>query len=167
MPSSESPALGFARQFKSKACSVELTAPTKEGCLAELAQLLVISGGVAARQSGALQAAFLERERIATTGVGAGVAVPHVKLAGIERTALAFAVHKRGVPWAAVDGEPAHLFFAVVRPAVASDLHDPRRHLELMQWIAKLARVQDFRRFALAAESRTELFELLEEAARA
>ncbi|HUR26797.1 MAG TPA: PTS sugar transporter subunit IIA [Planctomycetota bacterium] len=167
MPSSESPALGFARQFKSKACSVSLEASTKEGCLSELAELLVSSGGVPARQSSALEAAFLERERMATTGVGSGVAIPHVKLAGIERTALAFAVHKQGVPWAAVDGEPAHLFFAVVRPAAASELHDPRRHLELMQWIAKLARVRDFRRFALAAANKTELFELLEEAARA
>jgi mannitol/fructose-specific phosphotransferase system IIA component (Ntr-type) len=167
MPSSESPALGFARQFKSKACSVSLGASTKEECLSELAQLLVSSGGVPARLSAALETAFFERERIATTGVGSGVAIPHVKLVGLEKTALAFAVHRQGVSWAAVDGEPAHLFFAVVRPAVESELHDPRRHLELMQWIANLARVRDFRRFALAAGTKTELHELLEEAARA
>jgi mannitol/fructose-specific phosphotransferase system IIA component (Ntr-type) len=151
--------------FKPKACSVSLEAPSKEACLAELAQLLVASGGLTARQAPALETAFLERERIATTGVGAGVAIPHVKLAGLEKTAVAFAVHKRGVEWAAVDGEPVHLFFAVVRPAAVGATHDPRRHLELMQWIAGLARAKDFCRFALAAQSKSELLELLEEAA--
>src|SRR6185436_1750635 len=123
--------------------------------LAELAQLLVVSGGVTARQVSALEAAFQERERIATTGVGANVAIPHVKLEGLEKTALAFAVHKQGVDWAAVDGEPVHLFFVVVRPAAASEFHDPRRHLELMHWIASLARAKDFCRFALAAQTKT------------
>ncbi len=157
----------FAKQFKSKACSVALEATTKEGCLSELAGLLVTSGQVAQRLLGALETALLERERIASTGVGAGVAIPHVKLAGLEKTALAIAVHKQGIEWAAVDAEPAHLFFVVVRPAAASELHDPRRHLELMQWIAHLAREKDFCRFALAAQSRAELLDLLEEVAQA
>ncbi|MEO6708355.1 MAG: PTS sugar transporter subunit IIA [Planctomycetota bacterium] len=167
MLSPERAAVGFARQFKSKACSVALEAASKEATLTELAGLLIASGQVPARLKGALEAAFLERERIASTGLGAAVAIPHVKLAGLEKTALAFAVHKGGVEWASVDGEPAHLFFVVVRPAAASELHDPRRHLELMQWIATLARAKDFRRFALAAQTKAELLELLEEAAQA
>ena len=157
----------FAKQFKSKACSVSLEASTKTECLAELAGLLVVAGQLLPRQVPALEAAFLERERIASTGVGAHVAIPHVKLAGLEKTLLAFAVHKRGVEWAAIDGELVHLFFVVVRPASASEHHDPRRHLELMQWISSLARAKDFRRFALAAQSKGELLELLEEAAQA
>ena len=157
----------FAKQFKSKACSVSLEAPTKESCLEELAALLVASGQVSKAQLPALVAAFQERERIATTGVGAAVAIPHVKLAGLEKTALAFAVHKQGVEWAAVDAEPAHLFFVVVRPLGASDSHDPRKHLELMQWIASLARAKDFCRFALAAQNKAELLALLEEVAQA
>jgi mannitol/fructose-specific phosphotransferase system IIA component (Ntr-type) len=165
MLSPERISVGLAKRFKSKACSVSLEASTKEGCLRELAQLLVDSGQLQARQVPALEAAFLERERVASTGVGAGVAIPHVKLAGLKETALAFGLHKKGVQWAAVDGEPAHLFFAVVRPAAASELHDPKQHLELIQWIAQLARAKDFCRFALAAQTRTELADLLREMA--
>lgn len=157
--------VGLAKKFKSKACSVSLEAATKDACLGELTQLLVESGGILPQQVKALEAAFLERERLASTGVGAGVAIPHVKLAGLKETALAFAVHKSGVEWAAVDGEPAHIFFAIVRPAEASETHDPKRHLELMQWIASLARAKDFCRFALAARTRTELADLLREMA--
>ncbi len=165
MQSPERIGVGLARKLKSKSCSVSLAAATKEACLGELAQLLVESGGLLPRQLEALHAAFLERERLASTGVGAGVAIPHVKLEGLKETALVFGVHKAGVEWAAVDGEPAHLFFAVVRPAAASELHDPKRHLELMQWIAHLARAKDFCRFALAARTRTELSDLMREMA--
>jgi len=156
-----------AKLFKPKACSVSLCAPTKEGCFAELSALLVASGQLQASQTRALESAFLERERLASTGVGAGVAIPHVQLAGLESTALSFAVHKSGVEWASVDGEPAHLFFAVVRPSGPSAHHDPRQHLELMQWIARLSRAKDFRRFALAARTKAELLDLLKEVAQA
>src|SRR5687768_17085108 len=98
--------MSFANSFKPKACSVSLNAATKEGCLEELARLLVSSGQVEAAKQRALELAFLERERHASTGVGSGVAIPHVQLAGQRETAVAFAVHRAGVPWAAVDGEP-------------------------------------------------------------
>jgi PTS system fructose-specific IIC component len=90
-----------------------------------------------------------------------------VQLAGIGEAALAFAVHKGGVDWASVDGEPAHIFFAIVRPTQAGELHDPKRHLELMQWIASLARAKDFCRFAQAARTKAELVDLLKEVAQA
>ncbi len=167
MLSPERTRIDFSQQYKPAACSVSLSAGTKEECLRELAQLLVDAEQLPKRQVAPLQAAFLERERVASTGVGAGVAIPHVKLGAVKETVLGFGVHKKGVEWSAVDGEPAHIFFVVVRPAAASGLHDPRRHLELMQWIAHLARVQDFRRFALAAQSGKELVELLREMAQA
>lgn len=153
----------FARRFQLEACSVSLAGATKEECLRELAGLLAQSGQVDERLLPALHAEFLARERLASTGIGGGVAIPHVKLAGQRTVALALAVHRPGVAWAAVDGDPAHIFFAVVRPAGASAVHDPKRHLELLHWIARLARASDFRRFALAAATRAELLELLAE----
>lgn len=157
--------MSFAKRFPSKACSVSLQALHKEACLAELAALLIESGQVERRLARPLEQAFLERERLASTGVGSGVAIPHVKLAGLDQTALAFAVHKQGVDWASVDGEPAHIFFAVVRPAGPTDRHDPARHLEMMQWIARIARGRDFCRFAMAARTKAELLDLLAEVA--
>ncbi|MBK8178482.1 MAG: PTS sugar transporter subunit IIA [Planctomycetes bacterium] len=124
---------------------------------------IAASKSITTQQVRPLHAQFLARERLASTGVGAGVAIPHVKLEGLKETALAFAVHPAGVEWAALDGEVVHLVFAVVRPAESGEFHDPKRHLELMQWIAHLSRAPDFRRFALAAASPKVLHELLSE----
>jgi mannitol/fructose-specific phosphotransferase system IIA component (Ntr-type) len=163
MPTPVRSAQGFAGRFKLEATSLSLSASTKEDTLREVADLIASSGQIAARQVRPLHVQFLARERLASTGVGAGVAIPHVKLEGLRETALAFAVHPTGVEWAALDGDPVHLVFAVVRPVEAGALHDPKRHLELMQWIAHLARAKDFRRFALAARSTQELLDLLRE----
>ena len=161
MPTPIRAASGFARRFPLEALSVSLAVTTQEETFPELAKLLVRSGQITARQTKPLIAQFAAREKLASTGVGAGVAIPHVKLEGLRATALAMAVLPGGVPWSAVDGDPVQIVFAVVRPAEAGPAHDPKRHLELMQWIAGLARARDFRRFALAARTAEELSELL------
>jgi mannitol/fructose-specific phosphotransferase system IIA component (Ntr-type) len=106
---------------------------------------------------------LIERETVATTGVGHNIAIPHVKLAGLEQAVASLCVHPAGVEWAAVDGEPVHVLFTVLRPDKAGNLHDPERHLEMMRWVARLARERDFRQFALQVRTRTELVDLLKE----
>jgi mannitol/fructose-specific phosphotransferase system IIA component (Ntr-type) len=153
----------FWKQFKPKLCSVDLCGATKDATLAEIVELLAKGGGLsAAARAGALRA-LLERERLGSTGVGLHVAVPHVKLRGLDRALCSLAVHRAGVEWQALDGAPVHVVFTVLRPEQPSDSHDPERHLELMRWIARLARDGDFRRFAQQVRTKTELLGLLEE----
>ena len=68
-----------------------------------------------------------------------------------------------GVEWSAVDGAPVNIVFTILRPDRPTDRHDPTKHLEMMQWIARLSRDADFRSFALRVSSSAELVELLEE----
>ena len=121
------------------------------------------AGAITESQTEAVLEALREREGLASTGIGQNVAIPHVKVAGIDQAVLSLCAHKEGVEWAAVDGEPVHVFFLVLRPEEAGDLHDPERHLEMMRWIADLARNRDFRRFATQARTRKELVDLLKE----
>ena len=93
------------------------------------------------------------------------VAIPHVKLAGLDKVAASLSVHTTGVEWAAVDGELVNIFFAILRPEEANDQHDPERHLDMMRWIARLARDSDFRSFAMQAHTKRELVDLLKEMA--
>lgn len=153
----------FWKQFKPKACSIDLKSNTKDEILREVVQNLVSTGLLDEKLTEAANEALIERERLASTGVGHQVAIPHVKLAGIDQAVASLSVHKEGVEWAAVDGELVHLFFTVLRPEEASDSHDPEVHLEMMRWIARLGRDGDFRRFAIAAKTRTELVDLLKE----
>lgn len=157
--------MSFWKQFKPKACSIKLKSSTKEEILAEIVDNLVKGGALDAKHADAALKALADREELASTGVGMNVAIPHVKLPGLKKAAACLAVHVEGVEWAAVDGEPVQIFFTVLRPAEASDDHDPEAHLEMMRWIARLGRDADFRNFALQAKTKTELVDLLKEMA--
>lgn len=149
--------------FKPQACLLPLQGADKELVLAALVEGLVESRALDAGLRARALAALVARERSASTGFGHGVAVPHVRVSGLAETAASLSVLPDGCEWGAIDGEPVHLVFTVLRPDRPSDRHDPARHLELMRWIARLAHSSDFRSFALRAQTRTELVELLRE----
>jgi mannitol/fructose-specific phosphotransferase system IIA component (Ntr-type) len=153
----------FWKQFKPKSCSLALKASTKEEALQEIVDNLVAGGCLPADLGAAAVRALAERERLGSTGVGMNVAIPHVKLPGIERVACSLSVHAEGIEWSAVDGEPVNLIFTVLRPDAASETHDPQRHLDMMHWIARLGRDGDFRRFAQRVTTKAELIDLLKE----
>jgi PTS system fructose-specific IIC component len=151
------------KQFKPKACSVHLKATSKEGALAEVVRNMVEAEVLPRALAEDAERALLERERTASTGVGMSVAIPHVKLEGIDRAVCSLSIHREGLAWDAVDGAPVQLLFTVIRPEKKSTQHDPDRHLEMMRWIARLGRDQDFRRFAVRVKTKTELVDLLKE----
>jgi mannitol/fructose-specific phosphotransferase system IIA component (Ntr-type) len=155
----------FWKLFKPKACSVGLKAKDPSEVPAELVGNLVKAGLLEESDAAAAVSAIESREQLASTGVGQGVAIPHVQLQGLDKAVVSLSVHKDGVEWRAIDGAPVHLYFTVLRPSEATDEHDPERHLEMMRWISRLARHDDFRRFALGVGTRTDLVNLLKEMA--
>ena len=153
----------FWKLFKASACLLHMKAATQEEIFKEIVGGLIKGKQLdPAHEKKALKA-LMEREETASTGIGNNVAVPHVKLSGLDEAVVSLATHSEGVDWRALDGEPAKIFFTVLRPARASDKFDPDRHLDMMRWIAHLGRIGDFRNFALAATTRTELVDLLKE----
>ena len=158
-----SPAKPFWKQFRPKSCSISIKSNTKDEVLKEVVANLVSGGSLDAGFASAAEEALLERELLASTGVGQNVAIPHVKIAGLEEAVASLCVHREGVEWAAVDGDPVHVFFTVLRPDQPGTRHDPERHLEMMKWIAALGRNGDFRSFSLQVKTKTELVDLLKE----
>lgn len=155
--------MNWWKQFKPKACAVKLKASDKGDALAEMVNNMVAAGVLDESLSAAALKALTAREELASTGIGMQVAVPHVKLEGIDRAVCTLSVSKEGLDWSAIDGEPVHVFFTVLRPSEASEHHDPDRHLDMMRWITKLAREPDFRSFAQRAKTKTDLVGLLKE----
>lgn len=153
----------FWKQFKPKSCNVNLKASDKEAALTEVVENLIKADMLEEGERENVLEALRQREELASTGVGMGVAIPHVKIPGLTKVVCNLSIHKEGLEWAAVDGAPVHILFAILRPDRAGDEHDPEKHLEMMTWIAKLGREPDFRRFARAARTRTELVDLLKE----
>jgi mannitol/fructose-specific phosphotransferase system IIA component (Ntr-type) len=153
----------FWKEFKSKSCSSRLKAGEKEQALEEIVDLLVKGGALEAGLRDDALEALLNREQLASTGTGMNVAIPHVKLRGLESVVCSLCVSRSGIDWDALDGDPVHIFFTVLRPERATDTHDPAQHIERMSWIARLGRQSDFRSFVQKANTKAEMLSLLKE----
>lgn len=101
---------------------------------------------------------LLERERISTTAIGEGVAIPHGKLADVERVLGAFARSLEGVDFSSLDGAPTHLFFALIAPQNAA-----ADHLKALARISRLLKDDGFRRRLMDAKNREEIYTLITE----
>jgi PTS system nitrogen regulatory IIA component len=80
-----------------------------------------------------LTAALSKRERLMSTALADGVAIPHARLPGLSRTVAAFGRSRAGIDWDAQDGQPTHLFFMLVVP---DDAHGA--HLKLLAAASRL-----------------------------
>lgn len=86
----------------------------RDGALRELVDLLDMKGKLHDKE--AFYHAILEREKIVSTGIGMGVAVPHAKLSGYETFFIAIGIHHKGIHWGALDGIPVRLVFLIGGP---------------------------------------------------
>lgn len=149
--------------FKPSACKLKLKGESQTDVFQEIVDAMIKAKILEKSLGEPAVKALLEREALASTGVGQNVAIPHVKLPGLDQAAFSLCISQEGVDWSAVDGEPVHLFFTVLRPVKASDQYDPEKHLDVMRWISQVSREADFRRFAMAVTTRTELVDLVKE----
>jgi len=101
---------------------------------------------------------LLEREKISTTAIGEGVAIPHCKLPGVERVLGVFARSPQGVDFASLDGGPTHLFFVLIAPENAA-----ADHLKALARISRLLKDEAFRRRLMEGQTSQELFNVIAE----
>lgn len=104
----------------------------KKQVLQELAARLEPVCGIAER---AIFETLLQRERLGTTGIGQGIAIPHGRVAGLDRLVGLFARLARPVDFEALDGEPVDLVFVLLAPEEAG-----ADHLQALARIARLFR---------------------------
>lgn len=104
--------------------------------------------------------ALREREQLHSTGIGDGIALPHARnaLVGlVERPILVFGRHPSGVPYGAIDGQPARLFFLLIAPTVT-------QHLAMLAKISRLLRDPRLRQELLVVEAVGDVIRLVREA---
>ena len=134
----------------------KLASSDKNSAIEEMASLLAsCHPGLDKKQ---VLAVFLERERISTTAIGEGVAIPHGKLPNVERVLGIFARSQEGVDFASLDGAPTHLFFALIAPQNAA-----ADHLKALARISRLLKDDGFRQRLMDAKSRQEIYTLIAE----
>lgn len=100
--------------------------------------------------------ALLERERLGSTGLGKGIALPHARMALVDRAIGAFVKLNDGVDFDAIDSEPVDLAFAMLVPEEATD-----EHLQLLSNLARIFSDSDFCTKLRQTESDHDLFQLI------
>ena len=139
--------------------TTNLVAQDKESILRHLARIL--SQDEEDLDEEMVYQVFSERERIATTGVGSGVAIPHGRL-DIETPRVVMAISPGGVEFDSMDGEPAQIFVAVLAP----EAH-PAGQLKMLARISRVLRSEAVReRLLAAADGQAVLDVMIEEESR-
>ncbi len=134
----------------------QLRGESKADVLGELAQCLCRAHPevVFDRLLGVLN----ERERLGSTAIGDGIAIPHGKLRGITQILGVFGRTTRGVDFDSLDGNPTNLFFLLVAPEDSASLH-----LKALARVSRLFKDAAFRQRLLEAPDAAELYRLLKE----
>jgi len=99
---------------------------------------------------------LLARERLGTTGLGKGVAIPHARVSACKETLAAFLQLEKGVDFDAIDRQPVDLLFALMVPEDSTE-----EHLEILAQLAEMLSDEAFRSRLREASSCEEKFSLL------
>lgn len=134
-----------------------LEVENQQETLTHLVDLLDKEGKLSDKQS--FYRAILEREKIVSTGIGIGVAIPHAKLAGYEDFFIAIGIQKKeGIEWQALDGLPVKLIFMIGGPE-----DQQTEYLNILSMITTAIRDEERRKNLLKATSPEEVIALFEE----
>ena len=132
----------------------DLTSSGKTDVLAELGELF--GGKLRSVDADEITKILVERERLATTGIGEGVAIPHGKTDGIDTLYAAVGISRTGVPFDAIDSLPVHIFVALLAPLSSSS-----DHLRALARISRLLKDPEIREQMMGVREAEELFDIL------
>ena len=125
--------MGLSGLIKEKYIKLDLKETNKKKLLTQLVDFIAKSGRL--KDKKAFLGALLKREKLGSTGIGNGVAIPHAKSERVHDFILAFARQDEGVDFGALDGEKTYLFFLL-----ASPLEDVGNHLKILADISRLVK---------------------------
>lgn len=131
-----------------------LNARDKEGVLAELAEVLVVTDII--KNSREAVHVLQEREKLGSTGIGEGIAIPHGKLKDLKEVVAVFGRSRDGVDFDSMDGAPVNLFFLLMAPENSASTH-----LKALARISRLLKDRAFREELIEADSRDALFDII------
>jgi PTS system nitrogen regulatory IIA component len=136
------------------AINANLKAGNKVEALAEMTEsLLRVEPGLNRDE---VVSVLQERERLGSTGIGDGVAIPHGKLKHLDKLLISFGRSRKGIEFDSMDGRPAQLFFLLVAPEESVGVH-----LKTLARISKLLKNPDVRQNLLDAVDAAAIFEII------
>lgn len=153
----------FSKLVKKKNIFAELDSSEREGALREIVGRLKENGEIGEDDVDEVIEGLMSRERLGTTGIGKGIAIPHVRFDKLDDILVAVGHSGPGVDFAAVDGEPVKVIFLILSPEAKRDTY-----LEALRWVSSMGRDEYNNKLLLGASTPkdfTELFQDIEESA--
>ncbi|MBI3038754.1 PTS sugar transporter subunit IIA [bacterium] len=133
---------------------LELDAGNKQEAIDRLSNLLSTSGKV--RDQKHFLKAVMEREKLGSTAIGAGIAIPHARANTVKEVSIAFARSSKGVDFNSIDGDPVHLIFLLAAPIESGSLY-----LKLLARVSRLLRYQDLIEDLKKATTKEEIVQII------
>ncbi|MEI6857528.1 PTS sugar transporter subunit IIA [Psychrilyobacter sp.] len=134
--------------------SLDLRAQNKKEALLELSQLLGVSNSI--DDPKVIELALIDREKLGSTGIGKGVAIPHAKTNFAKKLTIAFGRCNEGINFESLDSQDVKLFFVF-----ASPLSDSSVYLKILARISRLIRNETFRNNLLNAKNPQEILNII------
>jgi PTS system nitrogen regulatory IIA component len=101
---------------------------------------------------------LLEREKLGSTGIGEGVAIPHGKVRGFDKLIVSFGRSKKGVDFNSTDSQAVNLFFLLIAPESSTG-----GHLKALAQISRLLKDEKTRESLRNADTREEIYRIISE----
>ncbi len=140
--------------LRPEAVNASLSGQAAQAVLSELCRPLAAGQRVDGQR---LLETLLEREKLGSTGIGEGVAIPHGKVAGLPGLMASFGRSAAGVDFRAIDGKPTHLFFTLFAPENSAGAH-----LKALARISRIFKNPGFRDAIMKAPDAAEIYRLIE-----
>jgi mannitol/fructose-specific phosphotransferase system IIA component (Ntr-type) len=142
-----------------EATIVELEASDRDGVIDELVLSLDKAGRIGKGKSKDIIRELIKRENEASTGLGKGVAVPHVKHKAVKEVVAAIGQTSAGIDFLALDKQPVYSVILLISPS-----EDPDKHLQAMEAVFRHLQKERFRKFLRQCRSSEQIEDLLMEA---
>ena len=143
----------FVELMTPEAVISQMKADNKKQVLQELSGCAAKLTGVEER---IIFEVLLERERLGTTGVGNGIAIPHGKLSNVKQLCGVFARLDTPIDFDAIDDQPVDLIFILLAPESAG-----ADHLKALAWVSRLLRDSSICKKIRRSENRETIFDLI------
>jgi mannitol/fructose-specific phosphotransferase system IIA component (Ntr-type) len=142
-----------------KATIPELRARNRDDAIAELVSALDKAGKLGRGNREEIIKAVIKREREASTGLGKGVAVPHVKHGVVKGVVAAIGQSSAGIDFSALDKQPVYTVILLISP-----VDNPDKHLQAMENVFRHLQQERFRKFLRQCQKAEQIEDLIREA---
>ncbi len=150
-------------KFKDFVCSdalvFELTTSIRDEVIEELVDALVDAGRIKKSNKAGILKTLIKRENEASTGMGKGIAMPHVKCQSVTDIVAAVGKSAKGIDFSSLDKEPVYSVILLISPS-----DDPDRHLQALEHLFKHMQNERFRKFLRQAQTPEQIMDLLRDA---